>query len=59
MLKNMTNLQRNIIEVVKGYTIAEVIHAFEIIKFDVILNDGDITNATADNIRKNEGLDSF
>jgi len=42
MLKNKTPLQKDIIEVIRNHTIAEVIHAFEIIKIDVLLNEGNL-----------------
>lgn len=42
MLKNKTKLQKNIIKVIKGHKISEVIHAFELIKIDVLLNDGEL-----------------
>lgn len=38
MIKNKTKLQQAILEICHGYTIAEVIHAFEIIKLDLILD---------------------
>jgi len=42
MIKNKTQLQMEIIDVIRGHTMAEVIHAFEVIKLDALLNDGNL-----------------
>jgi hypothetical protein len=42
MLKNKTQLQKDIIKVIRNHTVAEVIHAFEIIKMDVLFNEGNL-----------------
>ena len=38
MLDNKTKLQEQILESIKGYSHAEVVHAFEVIKLDFLVN---------------------
>ncbi len=37
MIQNMTKLQKQIMKIIKGHEVSEVIHAFEVIKIDVLL----------------------
>lgn len=43
MLKNKTQLQKDIIKVIRNHKIAEVVHAFEVIKLDMLINNGILT----------------
>lgn len=38
MLSNPTELQKNIGDIIRGHKVMEVIHAFEVIKLDILLN---------------------
>lgn len=49
MIKNKTELQKRISEAISGYRAAEVIHALEIIKLDVLLTDKDGEKRPIDN----------
>jgi hypothetical protein len=49
MIKNKTELQIKIFKAIQGEKIAEVIHAFEVIKIDLFLNKDLTYKATADN----------
>lgn len=41
MIQNKTDLQLAILHATHGYEIQEVLHAFEVIKLDILLNSGE------------------
>ena len=41
MLKNITPFQQEILDVIKGHEIQEVVHAFELLKMNIYLEDYD------------------
>lgn len=38
MIKNITSFQQEILDVIRGHEIQEVIHAFELLKVNMILD---------------------
>ena len=37
MIRDMTKLQKKIMKLTKGYSIMEIIHAFEVIKLELLI----------------------